>query len=523
MTGKFLKFFTLGVFVLTALGLWALVVFPVSWTPKERPKEVPQQTRVIIPQTLVEYLWEDSPMEQQARVEQMTLRIPLEEGEILAALLNYDFNGNLREGQIVAYRNLLETESPIYLTYIEYNETLREYKRVWTAPTAATRPGTLSVYTQDLIGDRGVCVLLSGMNTLGQHTLTIFRKIPPGETGVGENAPFSKIAEIRIDGAITVREVERSQAYQMGMARGQSYSIAAYGRDFESSNMLDQVELTYSFNDENGIYVQSRITRIPGAQIEQAKVRELLGNAKAFEAFVSGLWYYVSPQGTMNNRQYIYFDPPNKEIIFYEDETQQVFTWQNSNATRYGLYIRSQNISVSTLRRSVNIELESLESIRVKVDEDIHIKIGVVALWDGSYRKAGTPNHSYQAPLQKTAHLNAVYDGPMGRLSFFADGNYELSSGGTARQGKYAFFYLDDRELLELRGSESRTAGIDANPGSRDVYLVETIAGEEKSEQAPLELFPRKIISLSRVRLGTRGIQNLHDGTITLSLATHGE
>ena len=514
MTGKFLKFFTLGVFVFTALGLWALVVFPVSWAPKEKPREVPQQSRVIIPQTLVEYLWEDSPMEQQARVEQMTLRIPLEEGEILAALLNYDFNGNLREGQIVAYRNLLETESPIYLTYIEYNETLREYKRVWTAPTAATRPGTLSVYTQDLIGDRGVCVLLSGMNTLGQHTLTIFRKIPPGETGVGENSPFSKIAEIRIDGAITVKEVERSQAYQMGMARGQSYSITAYGRDLESSNMLDQVELTYSFNDENGIYVQSRVARIPGAQIEQARVRELLGNVKAFEEFVSGLWYYMSPQGTMN-RQYIYFDLPNKEIIFFENETQQVFTWQNSNASRYGLYIRSQNISVSTMRRSINIELESLDSIRIKVDEDLQIKIGVGALWDGSYRKAGSPQiYSSPASLPRSAHINAIYDGPIGRISFFSDGNYELNSGGTARQGKYAFFNLYDQELLELRGLENKTSEVQTNPGGREVYLVETIAGED-----PTKPSPRKSMSLSRVRLGSRGIQNLHDGTITLSLA----
>ena len=512
MNGKFLKFLLIIILLVFAITAVILIRFP-FYRNSDKKAET-GQGRIIIPQALSDYSDDYNPAEQMARMEFMTLKIPLEEGEILVSLLNEDFSGNLYEDQIVAYRNMLETESPIYLTYIKYNESAREYRRIWNAPTAATRPGTLSLYTQDLIGDRGVCVLLAGMNGQGEHTLTVFRKTPP-EEAVNTDSPFIKIAEIIIDGSITVREAERTQAYQMGMVRGQSFTISAFGRDHDSANLLDQVERIYAYSDARGYYEENSVSRIPGTQIEQQRLRELLGNSRAFEDFITGLWYYVSPQGTVDNRQFIYFDPPSKEIIFYEDETQQVFNWQNSGSTRYGLYISSQNISVSTLRRSIDIELESLDSIKVRVIEDVRLNIGVNTSWDGSYRKAGSPVNSSAAAKPQIPFINAVYDSPMGKISFHPDGNFEINSGDSFRQGKYAFYTLDDRQLLEFRSMENRNNEIQINTGSRETYLV-----EESEDQDPETLdFPKKTLILSSVRLGARGIQELHEGNITLNLA----
>jgi hypothetical protein len=492
------------VFIFTALGIGALVLFPSARDAKKGSDSY--QTRIVIPQAPVsETGTGESHAERMAREEQMNLKAPLEEGEILVTILNEDFDGDLQDEQIAAYRNLLEMESPIYLTYIDYDETLRGYRRFWSAPTAATRPGTISLYTQDLIGDRSLCALLSGMNGLGEHTMTIFRKAP--QAGGEESPFFTKIGELRIDGTIAIRETERSQAYQLGIARGASFSILAYGRDYDSSNIMDQVEITYTYNAVNGLYEQSRITRIPGNQIEQRRVRELLGNPGAFEQFITGLWYYVTPQGTMDSRQYIYFDPPNREIIFYGDEAQQIFTWQNSSATRYGLYVSSQNISVTTLRRSIDLELESLDSIKVRVVEDVRLKLGVNTVWDGSYRRAGPLENRSAKPSGGNAYIDAVYDGPIGKIRFYPDGNYELTAGGTLKQGKYAFFRLNDQELLELRSAELRS--IEPRSDSRETYLVETPEGEDKS---------RRTLTLLRVRLGARGIQELHEGTISLTL-----
>jgi hypothetical protein len=493
---------TIGVFLACAIGIiiFAFGPFEEGKSREHRP------TRVVIPRetggghnsaVAEQMAWEDS----------VSIKVPLNDGEIAVSVLNQDLDGDSMEEQIVAFRNLLEIESPISITCIGYDERSLDYRRLWSAPTAATRPGTVSLFTMDLTGDRSACVIITGMNSHGEHTMTIFRQ--NAQTG----SPFAKIAEIRIDGSITVQEIERSQAYHQGITKGQAYTIAAYGHDRQSANILDQIETLYIYNPASGLYEQGRETRIPGSQIEQRRLRELLGGGKGvFENFINDLWYYVSPQGTIDKSQYLYFDPVNREIIFFGDETQQVFSWMNSNPTRYGLYISSQNISVTTLRRFLDIELESLDRIKMRVFEDVRLKIAVSASWDGSYRRAGNAarrgdeNQGTVSPF-----IDAMYDSALGRLRFFRTGAYELSSSGTIRKGRYVFFRINGQELLELRAGTELNGGEPKAEGSaRLVYLVDPALND--SAQAPASF------SLSRVRLGAMGIQDLHEGQILLSI-----
>jgi hypothetical protein len=484
-----------------------------------------RQTRIVIPQEN----WGDSrnsggTAEKLANEDGIMVKAALGEGEIMVAVLTQDFDGDPAEEQIVAYRNRQELESAVYVSYIDYNEKDRAYRRIWSAPTAATRPGTISLFSQDLIGDRSACVILTGMNGAGEHTMTIFRKNSQFQAFSASNAavnqPFSKIAELRIDGSISIQETERPQAYHLGVAPGQSFSITAYGHDFESSNILDQREITYTFNPRLDLYEQSRAVRIPGSQIEQRRLRELLSGAPGvFASFINDLWYYVSPEGTLDKRRYIFFDPANKELIFFEDETQQVFTWQNASPTRYGLYISSQNISVTTLRRFLDIELQSLDSIRVKVFEDVRLKIGVSASWDGSYRRAGSAEQDKDrnAAGKVESRIDALYDSPMGKIRFFPEGLYELNAGETVKKGRYAFFAVNGRELLELRPEQGspfrpeRSGGAEAD-GGRELYRVEAGPPDAGGTGGS-----RKSLRLSRVRLGTMGIQELQEGVISLN------
>jgi len=522
MTKVLLRTIAALVFIICAAVIGAFIFIKAPWNTKKYKEE--SQPRIVIPRNPGAKIDDtDSYMEFMAALhnETMTARVPLDEGEVVISVLNGDFDGGLFEKQFVAYRNLHEIDGPIYLTYIDYIESSGTYRRVWSGPTAATLPGTISLYTMDLLGDRSVCVILTGVNGFGEHTITIFRK----NTAQGRDITsrgrdlFTKIAELRIDGTISIKEVERSQAYQLGIGRGVSFAISGYGRDFESTNILDQVEVVYTYNPEDGLYEQSSRTRIPGAQVEQRRVRELLGNYRAFEEFISGLWYHMTPQGTIDRYQYIYFDPPSREIIFYGDETQQVFNWQGSTVTRSGLYISSQNIRISTLRRSIDIELESLESIRVKVVEDVRLKIGVNAPWDGSYRKANPLEHQERTQKQGNAFINAWYDGSIGKIQFKPDGSFELNQRGNARQGKYAFFFIQDQEFLELRTTEPRSAEHrpdSASELSRETYLVEPerITAERSANEN------RKTLTLFRVRIGSRGIDRLQEAAVTLTLAS---
>jgi len=489
---------TVAIFSFTALGIGALLIFPPWSTYYYRTP--PQQNRVVIPRTLSAWAdHEESPAEIMAR-EAMTARLSLGEGNIVVSVLNGNFYGNPVQEQFVAYRNLLIPGSPIYLTFIGYDPASRTFRRVWTAPTAATRPETVTLDIEDLIGDRSLCIMLSGMNEFGEHTLTVFRM----DAAQTEDR-FRKIAKISIDGNITVREVVRSQAYLMGFGPGESFTISAQGRDFDSDNLMDQIEIIYAFNPQEGIFRRTGMTRIPGAHIEQQRVRELLGNPVAFEGFIAGLWHFVTPQGTIDRNQYIYFDPANRQIIFFGDGTMQIFSWRNSIATRQGLYITTQNISISTIRRAIDIQLESLNGVRIRTVENLRpVFRGGAAPWDGSYRRADRPENNAPSlsPATLTAHIEARFDSSMGRLQFFPDGSYELLSGGTLRHGNYAFFQVNGQSFLELRSNG-------ASGPQRETFLV---------EWNQMEYAYRQNITLLRARISARGIERLHEGPISLTL-----
>jgi hypothetical protein len=502
------KIVTIGIFGFIALGIAALIILPSPW---DTQNSVIQQPRIVVPR-MMDAPWveeEYSLIEVIAR-EVMTPRIPLGEGNVVVSVLNGNFYRNPVQEQFVAYHNIMEPGGPVYLTFIEYDAASRTYRRTWTAATSATRPETVTLDVHDLIGDWSVSVLLSGMNHYGEYTLTVFRMNPSyssGQEGAGHSGErFSQIADIRVDGNILVREVARPQSYQMGIVPGQSFTIAARGRDIDSANIMDQIEAVYAFNPPSGFFERRSSVRIPGAHVEQLRVREILSNSGAFEEFLSGLWFYVTAQGTIDRNQYIYFDPANRQVIFFSDDTMQVFAWRNSIATRNGIHIVSQNISISTIRRAIDVQLESLEGIRIRTSENLRPAFRMLTSpQDGSYRRAGRPAADAPPAAMQAVHLEARYDSPMGRLYFFSDGSYHLHASNGLSQGKYAFFSVNGKELLELRSNGS------SGP-QRQTFIVEgeLASGGVAANQQSLTLLP--------VRFSSRGIERLQESPLSLTL-----
>jgi len=468
--------------------------FNVEWMPGAKNNAERYRTRVIVPG-----MENDSSGENDAWMEhadEYALKAPLDNEEQIISALNFDFYNDSIEEQLVAFRSRVAS-GQVYIAYVCYDGQSKAYRRTWNAPTAASMPGTVSLFTLDLLGDRRDCVILTGMNAGGKHTLTAFHKVEREDM----NRPFIKIAEIEVDGSINIQETERPMAYRQGIAKGQPFAIIAYGQDSASENVLDRIEIEYVYNPARGFYEQGRITRIPGSQIEQRRVREILsGQPKVFEEFINDLWYHVSPMGTIDKSQYLYFDPSNREIIFYGEETQQIFRWQSSNATRYGIYITSQNNAVTTLRRFLDIELESLDSIRMKVFEDVRLKIGISASWDGSYRRAGKV-YANDAPPRP--YTDAGYDSSMGRLRFYPNGDYELNSSDQSEKGRYAFFRVNDKDMLELRPNRGANQLTAQNNEDRMIYRIASQTAEN--------------FTLIRVRLSPAGIQDLQEGQIFLT------
>jgi hypothetical protein len=471
---------SIGFIVVLATGAWKPFFY-------EKPEEF-VRTRIVTPReagSIIEaaasdqWMWDGN----------LITKVPMEDGEIVIAVFALESEDGIAEEQFAAYRYAPDPSRGLYITWITYDIERGRYRRSWNAPISATRPETVSIYTQDLVGDRSNCVIVTGMNNRNEYTMTIFRR-----SFTDANEPFITIVDLQTDGSITIQETGRTLAYQQGIAAGQSFRIAAYSYDSSSSNILDQLETIYAYSPQSQRYERSSVSRIPGSQIEQRRLRELLsGTPGVFESFINDLWYYVSPQGTIDLKQYMYFDPSAREVIFFSDETQQVFVWQNSATTRYGLYITSQNISISTLRRNIDIQLESLDSIRLRVIEDLMLKIDISESWDGSYRRA-SPAVLEEPVSHIGPAVNALYDSTWGRIRFNDEGEYTITSGGTSRKGRYLFYKVQEHDILELRPE----GGAD----SRMVYRIDS------SETA---------MNLSRIRIGTTGIQDMLEPPVTLT------
>jgi len=471
------------------------------------------------------------------------LKAPMEPGELVIAALSFDFDGDGVEDQVVAFRpsgpngaagangaaglpagglaGAGGSGEPISIAFFSFSERAGGHRRVWDLPTSATVPGTVSLFAMDILGDRSAAIIVTGMSDLGEepeHAMTVFRKNPHSDP----SRPFDVIADIRIDGSVAVREAPRSLAYQQGIARGQPFAIAATGRDPDSDNILDRIELTYSFNPASGAFQRSGSARIPGARIEQDRVRRILsGEPGVFEGFISDLWYHVTPQGTVDRSQFIFFDPARREIVFFAEDTQQIFSWQHSSATRQGIFISSHNSSVSAMRRRVSIELESMDSIRVTVTDDRRQRIGVPPPWSGSYRRAGAALRAAGEARALPPRKDAAFDSPIGRLRFMPCGGYELAALGSTVRGRYVFFRAGGMDMLELRpdpehaapgaglGAFAEAAGFG---GDRQVFQVSGISAAGRGG-APAYM------SLSPARLGAFGARETRDARIALTRA----
>jgi hypothetical protein len=151
-----------------------------------------------------------------------------------------------------------------------------------------------------------------------------------------------------------------------------------------------------------------------------------------------------------------------------------------------------------------------MDSIRIRVIEDVRLKIYLSASWDGSYRRAGPALRPTEAKTVNP-YTEAVYDSSLGRLRFYTNGEYELSSSGTSVKGRYAFFRVGSNDLLELRPAQNGAKN--GNGESRLIYNCTSMdtEGTESSRSGNL--------NLSRVRLGTSGIQELHEAPIILTKA----
>ncbi|PIE98230.1 MAG: hypothetical protein CR988_03810 [Treponema sp.] len=302
--------------------------------------------------------------------------IELASDESLITLHKTDIDADGADDQLIAVKKI--SEPHVYIIPAMQNLVFQEYKRNDILKTEITQPNTVSLYTLELGLDTMPAVVCSGMTSNNKQMLTIF--LPTKDKN--ENLKFIQIADLRADIQIRIQANKNSQESGLNM-----YEIHSFDSDPKSSASLNQIEKIYSWNNENERYEKSRENLIPGEKIEDQILRKLgSGNTKLFKEFINGLW--IQPESNSGKNRSLYFDNKNNEIIFFLDNIQETYEIETAKQRRYGLYMRTHNKSISNIILNIDIEIKSVDEIKVHVVENVaRLKILTSSSWNGIYRK----------------------------------------------------------------------------------------------------------------------------------------
>lgn len=413
--------------------------------------------------------------------------IPLHSDETLISMISTDLDGDGYDDQVNAVRTMA---SP-YLSIIigMYNPRTSSYERTAVLATEISQAQTFSYTGIDLTGEHRVSLVYQGFAENGDSVLKAFFV-----SGAGGRFSLRNIADLRGDGTVFIQQLDRYDAYERSKANGASFPIWVYASDTENPGSTDQLQIQYEWNPAEQRYTQTKTVRVAGSRIaakELARIQD--GTVSTFAHFLNGLWYMS--EGSDSGKRYLFFDYGARELIFFKDDTEEVYSWVHSNLRRNGMYLSAVNQGIENLQRRVDISLKSTDEIHVRIQDDVRMLISESAVWDGSYRKTekkAVPlrkEKTERSRLLKTVLEKARSWNTSDGLSLkLQDGTYLFSGDLFSESGVYTGFEMQGESFVQFRpqpaSAASRLSGL---------YRIEaekpSPSGEERCRLQPCMLF----------------------------------
>lgn len=382
--------------------------------------------------------------------------IELANDETLLSIVTMDIDDDGYDDQI----NIVKTSRSPFLALIVglYNPASSSYVRAAWIATNISQIRTFACTSMDVIGNHRNSLVYQGVADNGDSVLCIFN----GKRGEDGGFELEKIGDFESDGTVFIQQTERNEAYELSQTRAASFPVWVYSTDSEDATKLDQIQTMYNWSEEDGRYVQVSQTRVKGSRIaanELARIQD--GTVETFTKFLDGLWYKTDSSG--ESLRYIFFDDLSNEIVFYYQDSEEVYSWLNSNLRRNGIYFSAVNQSIENLQRRFDISLVSIDEIRIRIQDDVRMIIGESTLWDGNYKKLASKivAKADTAPLSKVIERleqkDIAWIAGDGKYFVFENGAYTVQGDDFADSGLYMINTVSGEQLLQFRsGTEAK-------------------------------------------------------------------
>ncbi|HAH63363.1 MAG TPA: hypothetical protein DCL73_14845 [Treponema sp.] len=431
------------------------VVRVVYWSEQ---RSVPR-AKVVIPTSGTEKEEKETADAQTQDNASMTTFVPLLPTETLISTLSIDLNGDNLDDQVVAVRK----ESVPYLVLLVgmYDAESNSYVRAAEITTNISRVRTFSYTGIDMTGDHKTELVYQGVRDNGDSIMCIYmsrRKLNRFE--------LVQIGDFESDGTIFIQQDDRSESYELSQSKGESFPVWVYSSAKDESGSdnanLSQIQTEYQWDEKEQKYVQIKQVRVTGSRIaakELARIQD--GTVETFADFLNGLWYKTSNED--DGIRYLFFDYPDKEIIFLYGDTEEVYSWEDSNLRRSGIYLSTTNESITNMQRRCDISLTGVDEVRVHIIDDVRMIIKENNLWDGGYRKMTTQS---TFSTETRATTDADYTGELrkgpswttdnGMHITFKDNTYALTGESLKDDGYFVTDTVAGSFVIQFRSASAQ-------------------------------------------------------------------
>jgi hypothetical protein len=429
-------------------------------------------------------------------------KLPPREGETLLGLFAINIDADIEEEQVCALKRRDDSSSFIRVAILDQKSSSGNWQRIWDGATLATKFPTFNLSVKDMLGTHSQDIVCTGMNDSGRQTLTVFHP-----TGSGDE--YATLLGLEAD-SMEIRETERPESYALGQSDGDPWNVLSYEQNPDSSNYLDQLETAWTWNPRKKAYEKGTVQAISGSNIEQKIIERYLNHdAPTFEKFLSGIWYLN--QGSAKSPgagKIIQFDPESKTIAFSENDDMvslSVFAWNDSQATKLGLFVSTQNTAVDSMKRFLDVELRGPDTISVRVIEDLYMRSDPISQWNGTYRKMSSENGDSPAEPQPKA-LSGRFVSANGVEMVFTPPRFLWKGSGPEQQGVFSQYALGDSMVIVLKSMKASGVIIKS-------WTFKLERKEKKGSAAGGET-----ITLSPARTTTNGLDLFDQDAIVLDL-----
>lgn len=378
--------------------------------------------------------------------------IELANDETLLSIVTMDIDGDSYDDQI----NIVKTSNGPYLVLIVglYNPASATYVRSSYVATNITQIKTFACTSLDVIGNHKNSLVYQGIADDGHSVLRIFN----GSRDNNGEFVLSMIGDFDSDGSVFIQQSERNEAYELNQTTAEPFPVWVYSSaEKEDADSLDQLQTMYNWNETEGKYTEVKKIRIPGSRIAAKELSRIQdGTVATFANFLDGLWYKTD--NTTGSLRYIFFDYSKHEIIFQFEDTEEVYSWLNSNLRRNGIYFSSVNQSVENLQRRFDVSLVNIDEIRVRIQDDVRMVISESSLWDGNYKKMTSKIVEKKEKTYSSECINSLIQGPAwtssdGTYFVFKDGTFIAEGENLNDSGMYITNIISGTSVLQFRNN----------------------------------------------------------------------